>query len=248
MNPLSMGIWGALAVVQVAEARETGGIQGVVEDQDGLVVPGAEVVLSGVELAGERLAITTGDGQYRFDDVPPGVYELTVTLNGARIARAEVRVALETVTQARVTANLGGVSEEIEVVFRPVVDTTKSAFSTSLGEDNIQNLPVGRSYQDVINTIPGVSGRIDTSEGGGGGGNPSVRGEGQYGNNFMIDGVSTRDPATKTFGVSVNFDAIEEIQVYTDGAPAEFGQFTGMFVNVATKDRDLLLPARVVRA
>ncbi len=236
MNPLSMGIWGALAVVQVAEARETGGIQGVVEDQDGLVVPGAEVVLSGVELAGERLAITTGDGQYRFDDVPPGVYELTVTLNGARIARAEVRVALETVTQARVTANLGGVSEEIEVVFRPVVDTTKSAFSTSLGEDNIQNLPVGRSYQDVINTIPGVSVRIDTSEGGGGGGNPSVRGEGQYGNNFMIDGVSTRDPATKTFGVSVNFDAIEEIQVYTDGAPAEFGQFTGMFANVVTKD------------
>ncbi|MEZ4238256.1 MAG: Plug domain-containing protein [Myxococcota bacterium] len=103
-----------------------------------------------------------------------------------------------------------------------------------MGEDTIQNLPVGRSFASVVNTIPGVSGRVDTQNGGSGG-SPSVRGEGGYGNNYMIDGVSTRDPATKTSGAGVNFDAIEEIQVYTDGAPAEYGQFTGMMVNVVTR-------------
>jgi hypothetical protein len=87
-----------------------------------------------------------------------------------------------------------------------------------------------------VNVLPGVSGRVDTSSGGPGDGNPSVRGEGQYGNNYLVDGISTRDPATKTFGTNVNFDAIEAIQVYTDGAPAEFGQATGMTVNVVTKD------------
>ncbi len=225
------------AFVQSAEARETGDVLGTVTDAEGLPVPGAVLVLSGVELAGERTTTASDDGTFRFTGLNPGEYEIAVTRNDALIARAVVRVALETTTYADIVTTLGGeISDEMVVVFQPVVDVTQSAFSTSLGEDTIQNLPVGRSYQDVVNTIPGVTGRIDTSGGGGGDGNPSVRGEGQYGNNYMLDGVSTRDPASKTFGVSVNFDAIEEIQVYTDGAPAEFGQFTGMFVNVATKD------------
>jgi hypothetical protein len=223
--------------VEVAHAIETGQIVGSVVDETGVPVPGAEVSLAGADVAGERKVTTPEDGSFRFDGLPPNTYQIVVTFKGAVIARAEVRVALNTTTNVPIPAKMGGVSEEVEVVgYKPVVDTTTSAFSTSLGEDAIQNLPVGRSYQDVVNTIPGVSGRIDNQNGGPGNGNPSVRGEGQYGNNFLIDGVSTRDPATKTFGANVNFDAIQEIQVYTDGAPAEFGQFTGMVVDVVTKD------------
>lgn len=236
MNPL-FPLSFLLFNVESAYALETGNIQGTVEDETGVPVPGAEVVLGGADLAGERRSTTEGDGTFRFDGLSPGNYELNVLFKGATIARAEVRVSLGVTTNVPIPAKMGGVSEEIEVVgFKPVIDTTASSFQTSLGEDTIQNLPVGRSFQDVVNTIPGVSGRVDTSSGGAGDGNPSVRGEGQYGNNFMIDGVSTRDPATKTFGSNVDFDAIEEITVYTDGAPAEYGQFTGMVVNVVTKD------------
>lgn len=223
--------------IEVAYAAEVGNIQGYVTDESGLPVPGAEVVLSGADLAGERQVTTSDEGGFRFGDLAPGTYELTVSFKGAMVARAEVRVSLGTTTNVPIPAKMGAVAEEIEVLgFKPVIDTTSSSFSTQLSADEFQELPVGRSYQDVIMTIPGVSGRVDTSEGGGGDGNPSVRGEGQYGNNYTIDGVSTRDPATKTFGQNVNFDAIQEIQVYTDGAPAEFGQFTGMMVNVVTKD------------
>jgi len=238
MNPLFPSFLTFLMLnVEVAQAIETGNIQGVVLDEGEIEVPGAEVVLSGTELAGERRMTTPENGSFRFDGLSPGTYELNVTFKGATIARALVTVSLNTTTTVRIPAKMGGVSEEIEVVgYRPVIDVTAPSFGQNLSEAQIQNLPVGRTYQDVVETIPGVSGRIDTSEGGGGDGNPSVRGEGQYGNNYFIDGVSTRDPATKTFGQSVNFDAIQEIQVYTDGAPAEFGQFTGMVVNVVTKD------------
>lgn len=224
-------------IAMVAEARETGNIHGEVVDEGGLPVPNATVTLSGRELAGERTATTDDDGTYRFDGLMPGQYDLTVSFDGAVVAKAVVSVSLETTTWASLPIKIGGTAAEVDVItVRPAVDTTQTAFSTALDEGAIQNLPVGRSYQDVANTLPGVSGRVDTSEGGGGDGNPSVRGEGQYGNNFYIDGVSTRDPATKTFGMNVNFDAIEQVQVYTDGAPAEFGQFTGMVVNVVTKD------------
>jgi outer membrane receptor protein involved in Fe transport len=238
MNPFLPSLLAALVTTtQVAYAIETGGISGYVTDEVGLPIPGAEVRLSGVDLAGEKMVVANDDGEFVLDGLSPGTYQLGVYFKGALIAKAEVRVALNTTTKVPIEARLGAVSEEIEIVgFKPVVDTSSSAISNELSAKEIQEIPVGRSYQDVIQTMAGVSGRIDTSSGGGGDGNPSVRGEGQYGNNYTIDGVSTRDPATKTFGQNVNFDAIESIQVFTDGAPAEFGQFTGMMVNVVTKD------------
>lgn len=238
MNPFLPSLFLALvSTTQVAYALETGGVVGYVVDEQGLPIPGAELRLSGVDLGGEKVIVANPDGEFTLDGLSPGTYQLAVYFKGALVAKAEVRVALNTTTKVPIEARLGTVSEEIEIVgFKPVVDTSSSAISTELSAKEIQEIPVGRSYQDVVQTMAGVSGRIDTSEGGGGDGNPSVRGEGQYGNNYTLDGVSTRDPATKTFGANINFDAIEAVQVYTDGAPAEFGQFTGMMVNVVTKD------------
>lgn len=227
-----------LATPLVAEAASTGEIRGKVVDATGKPVAGVEVVLSGDSLAGEIETVTTPDGGYNFLSVPPGVHNLLFVADGFNPVRAEVEVRLEQTTYVPIGLSVAtDVVEEIVVEEKlPVVDTSRSSFSAELGDEMLQNLPVGRSYQDAVNMLPGVSGRIDTSQGGPGDGNPSVRGEGQYGNNYMVDGVSTRDPATKTFGSNVNFDAIEDIQVYTDGAPAEFGQFAGMIVNVVTKD------------
>jgi hypothetical protein len=147
------------------------------------------------------------------------------------------QVRLDETAYLPITLRLTGTAGEEIVVEEtlPVIDTTRSAVSTELTADQLQNLPVGRSYQDAVNMLPGVHGRVNTEEGGPSTGNPSVRGEGEYGNNYLVDGISTRDPATKTFGTNVNFDAIQSIQTYTDGAPAEFGQATGMLVNVVTK-------------
>jgi hypothetical protein len=238
MIPFYPSLLAALVTTtQVAYAIETGAVVGYVVDEQGLPIPGAELRVSGVDLAGERIVLASDDGEFNIDGLSPGTYQLGVYFKGTLVAKAEIRVALNTTTKVPIEARLDTVSEEIEIVgFKPVVDTSSSAISNELSAKEIQEIPVGRSYQDVVQTMAGVSGRIDTSEGGGGDGNPSVRGEGQYGNNYTIDGVSTRDPATKTFGADVNFDAIEAIQVYTDGAPAEFGQFTGMMVNVVTKD------------
>lgn len=224
-------------IADVAQARETGDIRGKVVDTEGVEVPGAELRLSGRDLAGELTTTTQDNGTFRFDSLLPGTYTLVVIFDGETKLTAEVTVRLETSTNVPLTIDLTSGVTEIEVVYiQPVIDSTDSSFSQVVSEESMQHLPVGRSYQDVVATLPGVDGRVNTSEGGPSDGNPSVRGEGQYGNNYTLDGVSTRDPATNTFGQSVNFDAIDEIQVYTDGAPAEFGQATGMIVNVVTKD------------
>jgi hypothetical protein len=220
----------------MAEAAETGNIRGHVDDDGGLAVPGATVILSGPNIAGEMSATTDDNGDFRFLNIPPGTHSLKVVKSGLAPTTVRVTVRLDETAFAPIVLTVAGGAEVVVEETLPVIDVTRSAISTELSDAALANLPVGRSYQDAVVMIPGVSGRVDTQEGGPSTGNPSVRGEGQYGNNYMLDGISTRDPATKTFGTNVNFDAISDIQVYTDGAPAEFGQATGMLVNVVTKD------------
>ncbi len=224
-------------VASIAHAAETGDLRGKVEDRDGLPVPNARVTLSGPRIGGEMTAETDADGRFQILQIPPGQHVLQVEMGGFQGTQITVTVRLDESAFVPVTLSPAGSTLEVVVeTTLPVIDATHSSLNTELNAQQLQNLPTGRSYQDAINMIPGVSGRVDTQDGGSGSGNPSVRGEGAYGNNFFIDGISTRDPATKTFGANVQFDAIDSIQVYTDGAPAEFGQFTGMLVNVDTKD------------
>ncbi len=224
----------SLALVAPAEAAQTGNISGKVEDQDGIAVPGALVTLSG-NIAIPLQATTDDGGNFAFLNIAPGGHQLEIAAPGLAPAKVAVTVRLDVTSFVPVKLQTGSV--EVTVTDTPpAIDTTKSSVSTELSADALANLPTARSYQATVNMLPGVSGRVDTQSGGPGTGNPSVRGEGQYGNNYLVDGISTRDPATKQFGTDVNYDAIQDIQVYTDGAPAEFGQATGMLVNVVTKD------------
>ncbi|GDX81027.1 hypothetical protein LBMAG42_28380 [Deltaproteobacteria bacterium] len=225
----------ALLAVPYVEAAQGGTVRGSVTDQDGLGIPGANVILTGPLISGQLITVSDDEGNYRFVDVPVGTHELQVLKTGFPSTKRKVKVKLDEAAFVPIELKVGAEEVIIEAP-QAVLDTTRSSVSTEMSKESLDNLPVGRSYQDAVNILPGVSGRVDTSSGGPGDGNPSVRGEGQYGNNYLLDGISTRDTATKTFGSNVNFDAIEDIQVYTDGAPAEFGQATGMTVNVVTKD------------
>ncbi|MBW1877279.1 MAG: TonB-dependent receptor, partial [Deltaproteobacteria bacterium] len=234
-------LWLAVPVVamyaSVAEAGETGDLRGKVADEAGQAIAGATVTVSGPSLAGVRTAVTADDGTFRIFSLPPGAHEVMAEATDHQPVRMLVTVRLDETVSIPVTLTESTIQEVVVVeAEQPVIDATRSAISTELDNELLQSLPVGRGYQAAVNILPGVYGRVDTDAGGPGAGNPSVRGEGEYGNNTYIDGISTRDPATKTFAMDLQYDTIESIQVYTDGAPAEFGQATGMMVNVVTKD------------
>ncbi len=66
-----------------ALAQETtGGLQGTVKDATGAVMPNAKVVVTSSTLAGSKEIVTDGSGYYRFANLPPGSYTITVTAKG----------------------------------------------------------------------------------------------------------------------------------------------------------------------
>jgi len=223
--------------VQEAKAAEVGTIEGVIMDADGVPLPGATVSIESDNLQGTRMVVTNAEGKYRFVRIPPGRYTIKAEMDGYQtVLQTEIRVSLGTETVVEIEMPPSKVAEEVTVVAQaPVIDVTTTQVGASFESEQLERLPTTRSYQDLFNFVPGVQGRTDTQYGGAGDGNPSTRGEGQVGNNFLIDGISARDPETNGYGHNINYDAIEEIQILTDGFAAEYGRATGLVANVITK-------------
>lgn len=216
----------ALALPALA-AEQTGKLNGTVYDPDGVPLAGVTVTISSNVLMGKRRTQTAEDGSFLFFGLPPGKYTIEIEQSGFMPFRQE-----------NVTINIGGTAsldillelptaEETVVVTakRPVVDKEKTNLGQNFDDEFLEEVPVGRSYQSVAQLAPGVVG----------GGNPNVHGGSLYSNQFLIDGINTTDPATNTFALNLNYDAIKETQILTGGLDAEYGQASGGIINVVTK-------------
>src|SRR5271157_4269278 len=81
--PIVVFVCALLIFVGGVWAQETtGGLQGVVKDPSGAVVPNAKIVVTADSLVGTKELETDGNGYYRFANLPPGSYTITVTAAG----------------------------------------------------------------------------------------------------------------------------------------------------------------------
>ncbi|MCP4657506.1 MAG: carboxypeptidase regulatory-like domain-containing protein, partial [bacterium] len=71
----------AITIPAVAQVRH-GAVEGTVHEPGGAGLPGVTVVLSGDNMMGERTEVTGGDGSFRIQLVPPGLYSLEASLAG----------------------------------------------------------------------------------------------------------------------------------------------------------------------
>ena len=218
-----------VAAMPLAAQETTGNIAGRVTDATGAALPG--VTVEAVSTRGQRLsAVTDGNGEYRFNAVPPGTYSVTGTLEGLEPATLKsLTVTLGTTHRADLTLQMGTVSETVTVTAEaPIVDTTRSATATSITREEIEALPRGRDFTDVVAFTPGA--RNDALSGG-----ISIDGSSGLENRYIIDGIDTTDPQIGDSAVPMRAEFMEEVQVKTAGYAAEFGGSTGGVINAITR-------------
>jgi hypothetical protein len=224
-------LMGSMSYAQI----RTGTITGIVTDSTGEILPGATVGLSGKKLmGGVRSIITTEKGKFRFPNLMPGEYEITVTLAGFQTTkRSKLRVNIAGTITVDVILKLATLEETITVSAEsPVVDVTKSIISTNIDSELMELLPMRRfSFFDYVGTTPGV-----TSSSGDHSSNwQSAMGSSSTANTYYFEGVETTSPDNAGSWYWANVDAIEEMDVIISGAPAEYGNFQGMVVNIVSK-------------
>ncbi|MGB7296799.1 MAG: TonB-dependent receptor plug domain-containing protein [Candidatus Aminicenantales bacterium] len=118
----------------------------------------------------------------------------------------------------------------------PLIDKVNADNSYRLKGDDLARVPSqARTIEEVVSFTPGVTGVRASTVTGTGTGLPSFRGEGDAGNNWFIDGLSTKGVQDNDPGVRINYDAWEEVQIISDGFDPDLGQSPGGFINVITK-------------
>src|SRR3954451_17060480 len=78
-----------LLAATVFAQETTAGLQGTVKDSSGALVANATVVVTSNALLGNKTAKTDGNGYYRFSNLPPGIYGLTVHAEGFSTTKKE---------------------------------------------------------------------------------------------------------------------------------------------------------------
>lgn len=217
----------ALAVPVFAQPAQTGTISGEIKDATGGALPGVTVTITSQDRGFARSTVTDETGRYVFPAVPIGPYRIDATLQGFETTQAtDNLVETERTTTVSFAMKIGALTDTIQVIGdTPIVTPSNTAANTRLRREEFEKLPVGRSYQALIGATPGVVGT----------GNVNALGALTSNNLFIIDAVDTTDPTTGTFGTNLNFEAIQEVSIYTSGVSAEYGRAQGAIVNVVTK-------------
>ncbi len=219
----------ALALVSVSAMAQTqtGTIEGRVTDEQGAVLPGVTVTLTGRQ--GSQTTVTDAQGDYRFVGLTPGMYDVTSELAGFTPRQERgLDVGLGRTLTVNFGLKVGGITESVEVTATSsTIDVTSTAADNTLSQSLLENMPINlgafNSATALLNYAPGINS------------SSAFGGDGSYGNALLIDGVDTRDPEAGSAWVFYNYNIIEEVQVSGLGASAEYGGFSGAVVNTITK-------------
>jgi hypothetical protein len=203
---------------------------GTIFDSTGAVVPGATVTLESPDLVGGVQTTSTNErGEYRFNDLPPGTYDLTASMTGFQtVKRKGLRILFGTTLTVDITVGIGNTRESLTVEGRaPTVDVTTAQATSKIDNDLIEKAPTvtdpRNSDEAIFAMSPGVNVR-------------AAYGGARSANEVLFDGTPTTLPERQgTNAIVINSNWLEELQVVGLGASAEYGEFSGTVANYVSK-------------
>jgi hypothetical protein len=224
----------------VASAQTTGEIYGKVTDKSGAVVPGATVSISSPVLIQPLTAVSSSTGNYRFPNVPIGVYTVKFELAGfTTVVNEGIRLEIGQNAQVNAALNVSGVQEVVTITAEsPLVDVRNNGRTNSFNQEALQNVPSGRDPWVVMQQSAGIVMDRENIGGNQSGqqSNFTARAAAFNQSRWNLDGVDITDmSALGATPVYYDFDAFEEMSISTGGADATM-MTPGVAINLVTKN------------
>ncbi|MGE5113414.1 MAG: carboxypeptidase regulatory-like domain-containing protein [Acidobacteriaceae bacterium] len=226
-----------VASTMFGQTSTTGAISGMVKDPSGASMPGVSVTVNSPNLIRPQTATTGSDGTYTILNLPPGLYTITVeAVKGfAKFEQKGVPVNLGRTASGDISLQLASATTEVSVsVSAATIDTESATVGSNVSTDQFSYFPTARSVQGLYTIAPAVT-RSGLRDASGRDRDPSVAGSSGPENNYILDGVSTSDPAFGGGGANLPFEFVQEVEIKTAAYSAEYGKSTGGIFNVITK-------------
>jgi hypothetical protein len=218
----------------------TATITGTVTDPAGAVVPNAEVTLTNRNTHEARRAQADDGGNYTITQIQPGVYDLSVRMQGFKeVVNSGIELNVNDRRAINVTLETGAVSETVTVTSEAPLIQTSPTVGDVVENRRVVEMPLNnRNFMQLLTLVPGVT-SSGTSEIGVGLTNVvdfSINGTRRNSINFLVDGVTNTDVGSNITLLAVpTVDSIQEFRVITSVPTAEFGRSGGGVVNIITR-------------
>ena len=236
----------ALCLVQFAAfgQAESGGITGTVTDQNGAVVPGANVVVKNERTGEERTTTSTTEGIFFVSSLRPSTYTVTVTTTGLATTATNVNVLVGQALKLDLVLKPEGLKAVVDIAAsgETIVDTSSAANGANVNPREVEGLPInGRQLSQLYLQAPGA-----VNSGSGTFGDIRFSGRAVEQNIVRYDGIegtaiidaspgNLNGEVPTPFRLQSSLENVQEFRVDSNNYPAEQGTGTGGQINVLTK-------------
>lgn len=227
-----------------AFAQFTSGIEGIVHDTSGAVVPGAKVTVTDTRLGVSRSVSTGSDGYFRIDSIAASTYDIKIQMAGFQ-TWTQSGLALQIAQVRTLTPELkvGAVSTNVEVsATAAAVNLVTPSTGSVISNETVQTTPLsGQNIYALASLTPGMTGGGVVT-----GGNDNYTNEyavninaaglRQEENGYQIDDGYTNTPSRGGgTSISPNPEIVASVDVRTNDFDAQKGRNAGATVDVYTK-------------
>ena len=232
-----------LATAPAAFGQEvTASIVGTVTDPSGAPVTGVAITATDVQRGTTWTATTNETGGYVISRVPIGTYKLEAEASGfQKVLYPPFTLVLNQTARIDVQLKVGRVSETVEVTGgAPVLQTQSTEVSTLIDANTTEALPLAaRNYVQLTLLAPGATHvnleSMQLPQNMLNSGRPYINGNREQANSFLLDGQINNESKNNETAYNPGLDAIQEFNVITQNASAEFGNYQGGVVSATIK-------------
>ena len=219
----------------------TAAILGSVVDPNGAPVANAKVTAKDEARGTTWTTETNSEGAFNLPRVPVGNYEVRVEAQGFRTAVRHTQLELNQAARLDFNLVIGEITQVAEIAaMSPLLQTETTQLGTVIDSRTNVTLPLAsRNYVQLTLLSPGSLNPNPMTLTGAGtsanSGRPYINGNREQANNFMLDGLDNNQVSDNLVGYAPSPEAIQEFNLITSNASAEFGNFQGGIISVSIK-------------
>jgi outer membrane receptor protein involved in Fe transport len=220
----------------------TTAITGTVTDPSHAAIPGATIIATDVLRGTTWPTTTNAAGVYNLPRLPVGHYSVEAEKEGfATVIHPAFELQMNQIYRVNFELKLGRVTQTVSVTAAPPLlqtDTMQVGLVTTASLNVNLPLPT-RNFVELTLLTPGVTSPNPTTLENGQrtyySGRTYINGNREEANNFLLDGIDNNETLNNLTGYQPSVDAIQEFDVITNNAPAQYGQFQGGVISTTIK-------------
>jgi outer membrane receptor protein involved in Fe transport len=230
---------GSVAFAQSSSSVIIGTVANADHPEGATGAPLADVTVTAASpnLQGEQTVVTDAQGQYRIPQLPPGLYTLRFEREGFQpFSRSDVQLGLNRTIRLNVELRPEGLTEQLEITGTPpTIDVGSTTVGVNVDQEFIRRIAVNRpggkggatrSFESLAELAPGAQ---NDNFG------VSINGATSPENGYVVDGLSTNDPAFGINASPLSIEFVQDVNIITGGYMPEYGRSTGGVLNAVTR-------------